>query len=437
MKRSKVILLGTICVLILAVSWITAITAPTDAEKQERLLAQADAFVQDEIYIRAVPLLEEAAGYSDDYTLEAEEALKNVYRHLLEQSEFAQKYIALLEKQMERPDANAECYEEAAEYYFDRSQAAKAFSVLRSGVSKTESKELEAFYESERYQFRLHNECYDDVTLTCNGAIQVKKGNLWGLADATGELVVPCEYNKVSTYSSGEAIAKKGNIVSGIDGDNNRVALSHEKITDFRNYNENRVALKMKDGWMISDGNFNTGSISFEDLATFSDGGAAAKSNGKWGVVNTSGGEWLIPAEYDTVIQDELGRAYKNETVFVKQGSKVNLLVKGKVVGETYEDAYPFADGWAAVKKHGKWGFIDETGDTQIDFKFDDARSFGQHLAAVELDGKWGYISKYGEMVIPNVYLDARNFYYGSAPVKTETGWRFITLVEYEDGGDL
>ena len=49
-------------------------------------MAQAAAYVEDEIYIRAVPLLEEAAAYEDAHTLEAEEALKNVYLHLIEKS---------------------------------------------------------------------------------------------------------------------------------------------------------------------------------------------------------------------------------------------------------------------------------------------------------------------------------------------------------------
>lgn len=437
MKRSKIILFGAVCILVLAISWLTAITAQTDAERQEELLRQAEAYLQDEIYIRAVPLLEEAAGYQDAHTLEAEETLKSVYLQLIDQSGYAQKYTGLLEKQMARKDAPAECFQEAAAYYLERSRAADAFAVLRDGVSRTGSGELEAFYESVRYQFRMNNDVFEDVTATCNGAIQVKANGRWGLANAAGDLVVPCEYDKVSTYSGGEAVVKKGGVISGIDADNNRVALLHGEADDFGNYNENRLGLKTDNGWILSDGEFNTGTVYLETLGMYSDGGAPAKLNGKWGILNTGGSEWIIPAEYDGIIQDELGRAYKNETVFVKEGEQVLLLVKGEAVGDVYEDAHPFADGWAAVKKDGKWGFIDQEGTVQIDYQFDDARSFGQHLAAVEIHGKWGYVSLKGEIVIPPAYLEAGSFYNGSAPVKTETGWRFITLLEYEEESSL
>ena len=437
MKRSKIILLGTVCILVLVLSWLTAITAQTDAERQEELLQQAEAYIKDEIYIRAVPLLEEAAGYYDKHTLEAEEMLKKVYLQLIDQSGYAQKYASLLEKQMARENAPVECFQEAAEYYFGHSRTAEAFAALRNGISKTGSAELESYYESIRYQFKMQNGVFQDVATACNGAVQVKANGYWGLANTAGELVIPCEYDKVSTYSDGEAIVKKNGIISGIDSDNNRVALLHEEASDFGNYNEERLGLKTDNGWLLSDGDFNTGTVYLEELGMYSDGGAPAEINGKWGILNSSGSDWLIPAEYDGIVQDELGRAYKKETVFVKKENNVILLVKGKAVGDVYEDAHPFADGWAAVKKDGKWGFIDQEGGVQIDYQFDDAQSFGQHLAAVKVNGKWGYVSLKGDVVIAPEYLNAKSFCNGSAPVKTETGWRFITLLEYEEGASL
>ncbi len=46
----------------------------------------------------------------------------------------------------------------------------------------------------------------------------------------------------------------------------------------------------------------------------------------------------------------------------------VRLYVDGKMLDGSYEDAKPFADGWAAVKQHGKWGFINTAGEIMIDF---------------------------------------------------------------------
>ena len=80
MKR---ILVSVGCVLLLLVSWVAAITAQSDAQKQEELIQEAETYLEDEVYILTVPLLEEAAGYEDDHTQEAEELLKTVICILL------------------------------------------------------------------------------------------------------------------------------------------------------------------------------------------------------------------------------------------------------------------------------------------------------------------------------------------------------------------
>lgn len=437
MGGSKRILLIVGCIFLLAVSWLTAITAQSDAQRQAELIQQANNYLQDEIYVRAIPLLEEAAGYEDTYTLEAEERLKDCYLQMINQSGYEQKYTNLLDKQMARENASPACFEEAAQYYLERSDVSQALAVLRSGVAKTGSEDLEAFYEQERYQYQTGNNLFQDVTAIYNGAVQVKKDNLWGLANSSGEIVIPCEYDWISTYSNGEAIAKKGTVISGIDSSANRLALLHGEAATFSNFAENRLGLKTADGWLLADGNFRIGNVYFEELGMFSDGGAPAKLNGKWGIVDLSGGDWLLEPEYDGIIQDKLGRSYWDSTVFVKSGSQVFLLVDGEQVGEAYEDARPFAGGWAAVKKDGLWGFIDQEGTVRIDYQFEDALSFGQHLAAVKVDGKWGYVSLKGEIAIEPSYLDAGSFSGGSAPVRTEAGWRFITLLEYKGGTGL
>ena len=437
MKRTTRILVAIGCITLLIISWVTVITAKTDAEKQRVLIDQAAAYIEDEIYILSLPILEEAAGYRDKFTLEAEEMLKDVYLHLMDQSGIRSKYTGLLDKQMAREDATPEMFAEAAQYYLAASKEQEAFAALRSGIEKTGSEMLLELYESSRYQFATMRSKYQDVTATCNGAIQVMDNGCWGLAAADGELIIPCEYDAVSTYENGRVIVRKDQIISAVDTNNNRVALLHKDAEEIGNYANNRVGLQTKDGWILANGNLAVGSVSFEELGMYSDGYAPAKMQGKWGIVDTSGSEWLIPAEYDDVICDELGRCYAQNAVFVVKNGKTILLVNGEQVGEAYEDARPFADGWAAVKKNGKWGFIDTSGEMKIEPQFEDARSFGQHLAAVKIGDCWGYISRYGKVVIEPIYLEVRSFYNGSTPVRSELGWQFITLLEYEEGTSL
>ena len=61
-----------------------------------------------------------------------------------------------------------------------------------------------------------------------------------------------------------------------------------------------------------------------------------------------------------------------------------------------FDCARDFKEGFALVKKDGKWGYINTKGEQIIECKFDDARDFSEGFAAVKKDGKWGYINTKG-----------------------------------------
>lgn len=432
MKLGKRVLLGIGCILLISISWIIAATAKSDSQKQAELMARAEEYLADEIYVRAAPLLEEAAGYSGDHTKECEELLKGVYLALIDQQGYGRKYTELLDKQMARDDAEPAVFQEAADYYFVTGKTSKGLEVLREGIAKTNSSELIAQYEENRYEYTFGRNVYEDVTSAMNGGIQVKQDGGWGLATDSGSPVIPCIYDKVSTFDNGQVIVEKDGVISAVNADNNRVALLHHSASDFGNYSEDRVALLLDDGWHNGNGEFEVGTSCYEAIGTYTDGYVAVKENGRWGVMEMSG-EWYIKAEYDEIILDELGRCYGQGAVFARQGKEVVLLVDGKSTGMVYEDAKPFGkEGYAAVKRNGLWGFIDTAGEVKINFQFDDALSFGQHLAAVKVDRDWGYVSLEGRVVIEPFFSAAKSFSNGSAPVCTVDGWEFITLTEYK-----
>lgn len=434
MKRTNRILLAAGCAALLLISWLTAITADTDAQKQEKLLAKAEMYMEDEIYVLAEPLYQEASSYEDKYTAEAEIGLKKVYLALLDQTGYAKKYKDLLSKQMGREGAPPEVFLEAAKYYFGIPDEEEAFIVLRDGIEKTKSQEILDFYEASRYTYTTNYVEYEDVTAVHQGAIQVQMAGKWGLADHLGHTIIPCEYDMISTFGEDRVVVKKDNVISAVNSKNNRLALYHGDAKEFGNYGENRLALKTDNGWTMATGELAQAPMEFEDIGMFSGGCAPAKVNGKWGLIQADGESWLLAPTYDDIIRDELGRCFAQGRVFVKQGKQVIMLSEDGQVGETYQDAKPFADGWAAVKKDGKWGFVDAQGVMQIEPQYEDALSYGQHLAAVKIDGKWGYISIYGKIAIEPIFEKAKSFYQGSAPVQAvKDTWQFITLTEYEE----
>ena len=84
------------------------------------------------------------------------------------------------------------------------------------------------------------------------------------------------------------------------------------------------------------------------------------------------------------------------------------------------------ADELTAVKKDGKWGFVDTKGNVVIESKFDYAYDFEDGCALVKLDGKFGYIDTKGNFVIEPKFDDAYNFSDGLAQVELDGKWGFI-----------
>lgn len=441
MKRVKSILIGVVCVALLILSWYVGTTAETDAQKQEKLLDEATLYLNDEIYVKAVPLLEEAASYNEAMRGEAEDKLKDAYLQLMNTQGYMRKYTNLLDEQMNRENAAEEVFLEAANFYLERGKLKDALAVMKAGVEKNGGAHISELYENTRYAYRANRALYDDVTAIFNGGAQVMRDGKWGIAAATGELVIPCEYEYISTFSNGEAVAFTSERTMGVDKNNNRIALCHDNVLAVSNFAENRVWIKLEDGWHIANGDFTKGGVAFEEVGMFSNGASPAKKDGKWGLINVAGNQWVLEPEFDGIIMDELGRAYTQNLVFVKNGAQVLLLVRDEKskefskLSEEFEDARPFENGFAAVRKDGKWGYIDTEGNVRIDFTFDEALSFGQHLAAVKIGDMWGYINTQGKQVIEPIFYSARSFSGGCAPVKTENGWQFISLIEYE--GDM
>ena len=432
LRQKKRILIIIGCVALLLLSWFITITAKSNEERQLDLMNRAAQLMSDGIYVRAVPLLEEAAEYSTRHTLAVEAKLKRAYLALVDTHGYRSRYVGLLERQLGRRDAPAEIFIEAANYYLSIQRISDAFEVFRTGIERTGCEELIGMYESNRYIYEINRVGYDFATAIHDGAAGVKRDGYWGMVRADGSLMIPCVFEQISTFYSDRVIVKKDGEIFAVDVNNNRLALLHENAEDFGlGFAENRFSLFTQGAWHRTTGEFVIGTASFEEIGMYSGGYAAARVNGRWGVIDKEM-NWLIPAEHDDIIRDELGRSYAQGAVFVRKGAFVYLYADGIQTQHKYDDARPFSEeGFAAVKRNGKWGFIDNQGIIMIDFIFDDALSFGQHLAAVRFGDFWGYISMQGHIVIEPVYLEAKSFSSGSAPVLTERGWDFITLLEF------
>jgi len=64
-----------------------------------------------------------------------------------------------------------------------------------------------------------------------------------------------------------------------------------------------------------------------------------------------------------------------------------------RVVKYEFDYVGSLSEGLMEVRKDGKYGYVDATGNLIIDYQFDWADDFSEGLATVRIDDKWGYIA--------------------------------------------
>lgn len=91
-----------------------------------------------------------------------------------------------------------------------------------------------------------------------------------------------------------------------------------------------------------------------------------------------------------------------------------------------YDYVDEYKDGFAAVQKQDKWGFVNEAGEEVVPPIYDGICDFENGFAAVEKQGKWGFINEAAEEITPLIYKDVYNFWNGFAGVVRDGKIGFI-----------
>ena len=98
-------------------------------------------------------------------------------------------------------------------------------------------------------------------------------------------------------------------------------------------------------------------------------------------------------------------------------------------VDYTYERLGPFSGGLAAVKRQGKWGYVDQAGKVVIPFLYDEATPFDAGWASVRRNGRYWVIDKAGtELKVRRPLAQLSRFSGGLAAAKAKSGgpWGYV-----------
>lgn len=191
---------------------------------------------------------------------------------------------------------------------------------------------------------------YRSINMAKNGLSQVWIGEKAGIIGLSGEVILPCEYERIGFFSSGLIWAEKDGVYS----------------------------LYSKDGSLIR-----TGYTSVENRG--SDSLAAVGKDGAFGIIDRFGEE-IVPLIYP-------GAMVCGENIAaVLSGGWKYVNSKGEIIKSVYFE-YPgsFSEGLATVLFEGKYGYVNESGELAIGYKYDYASGFKNSMACVS-DSEGSYI---------------------------------------------
>jgi len=310
-----------------------------------------------------------------------------------------------------------------------------------SEVVRVEKKEKWGLFTTEGQQLTLlnyENEPDHELKFT-EGLALVSVNNKWGFVDSKGEEVITPQFYELHPFHNGLARIKKDSISGFIDKSGELVVSSkyfilsdfYEGMAQVAIIENNGMFLQKKIGYMHTDGAIKI-ALKYQEATDFYQGKAAVNfdvdGKNKWILIDREGNvlddyedysfygqlkyigndDFMPKQDYYSIgkIRGKFVPGPENRilpyndlhAVINLAGQSTSILVNSQLeqLG-TFNDYWlRFQNGTLSVQKR-KWGSIDKSGNTIIEFKYDQPVLFNNGLARITLDGKQGYITLDGQ----------------------------------------
>ena len=231
---------------------------------------------------------------------------------------------------------------------------------------------------------------YEDIpryhlyTKFVNGLAAVKKDGLWGYIDKTGKIAIPFNaylegmpfYRGFSIITRMVDIVPRGDYAPPLH--NTEFALIDSNGKQISNWSKvgsiwDRVSLVWEDGYMY-----------FNEVDNRSS---------SYGLFDLRGNIIISPNEYSNIV-------YIGDYVRVEKDSQVGLFDlntnKITIPVEYDELGFEIGEGLIDAKKDNRCGFINIKNEIVVPFEYERALSFSEGFAVVRRFGKYGYVDRYG-----------------------------------------
>jgi hypothetical protein len=196
----------------------------------------------------------------------------------------------------------------------------------------------------------------------------VSKQKFEGLVNANGEEIIPCVYDSILTIKENLLTVKLKNLYGIIN---------------------------LQEKWLLPPQPFRINLVN-KNLYLLTQGKLQYLKNFEHKILYFTNNTLRIQNEY---IEETTSRGEKWK--IDEYGVATSLMPK---VSNTFQQILLPTEGYAAIKKDNRWGFIDMQGRLRIANRYDSVLSFTFGTAAFKLRKKWGLLNKEDKIVMQPVY---------------------------------
>ena len=440
--KSKKFAFVLILIAVLVAGWLITLKAVSgidEMKEQNALVDQADTYNGKQLFVRGIPLLEDALNINTKNNADVQRKLLDAYREYGDVEAYYN-LLQVMDKKPEQSNVTPGDYLSLAQYYLENGSTKDALIIAKEGMEKHDDESLKQFFEQYRYESVRMDSDYEQIQLSKDSKKNpAYDGSVWNYIGNEGQKSLSVDAQEAVTFNTdGYGVVKINNRYVTILENGDLYGLDETGVDEVLGLTD-RFIIAKKDGlygYYNYDFELMSQGLQFEDMTINSDGVTMVKKNGKWGIIDDSGKN-ITDYIYEDIARNSLGCAFAGNRAMVKKNGRWTMINTAgeEMISETFSDAKaPESEGLIAVAdESGKWGFINNKGELVIDYQYYDASSFSCDMAAVMVVNNWGYISAQNVRVIEDDYLFAEPFHNGVAVVNTYDGTAAFIKQRYFD----
>ena len=260
---------------------------------------------------------------------------------------------------------------------------------------------------------------------TGNKAVVEKYGQ-YGVANCSGKLIIPAEYEEVGPLTFSESFwAKRGGKWSLVNEKGILTAPGNVIAIKEVGFNSESTWLQMQDENFGLYDKKTTRFLAAPRYSMFqilSEKASIVQVKEKFGVVSNSDGKYL----FEPVITS-IKKLTQQVIIFQEKGKWGIMNTNGEVKKVAEMDSIGFIlNNLFYASKNGKAGLIDAQGREVLAIDYQEVNPFYEHMALIKRNGAYGYSTLGGRISVPLMYEWGDNFQNGQAIVKTNSGYFIV-----------